>query len=307
MAKQQCPECPDEGLPGWMGTFADMMTLLFAFFVLMFSLATMDPAKLDALGGDKAGAGEAKEAVEEIIEEIQELKEAGVTEIQGMPIEEYKDSLVEANMPPPKFTEVREDAAEIIEEMELDSSQANLAMRDQRGIAFELNGEVCFKSGEAIMEPKLIEFLDAAVDSFLANPNDSRQIVVEGHTDNIKPDRKTAKKYPTNWELSSARASAVVTYLIDKGVNPARLVAHGYADRWPADLNWEDMRRGFVFDSDEAQVGREAKEKPKIFIDSLIDSLNSTRELRAKNRRIKIIFTHNNYVDGNDPWRPPAP
>ena len=58
-----------------MGTMADMFTLLFAFFVLMFSLATMDPAKWDAMGGDKAGAGEAKEAIEEAAEENQTLDE----------------------------------------------------------------------------------------------------------------------------------------------------------------------------------------------------------------------------------------
>ena len=49
----------EEGLPGWYGTFADMMTLLFAFFVLMFSMATMDPAQLPGEGGDKGeGAAE---------------------------------------------------------------------------------------------------------------------------------------------------------------------------------------------------------------------------------------------------------
>ena len=50
----KCPECPDEGLPGWMGTFADMMTLLFAFFVLMFSMATMDPVNMAAFSDAQA-------------------------------------------------------------------------------------------------------------------------------------------------------------------------------------------------------------------------------------------------------------
>ena len=45
----KCPECPDEGLPGWMGTFADMMTLLFAFFVLLFSLSSPDPVKVSKM------------------------------------------------------------------------------------------------------------------------------------------------------------------------------------------------------------------------------------------------------------------
>ena len=58
MADETCPLCEGEGkgLPGYYGTMADMFTLLFAFFVLMFSLATMDPAKLSDLGGDDKGS-----------------------------------------------------------------------------------------------------------------------------------------------------------------------------------------------------------------------------------------------------------
>ena len=84
----KCPECPDEGLPGWMGTFADMMTLLFAFFVLMFSMATMDPVKMaafsdaqaDKKGGiadtkeDKKGGGKSATEIKEQMEENQELR-----------------------------------------------------------------------------------------------------------------------------------------------------------------------------------------------------------------------------------------
>ena len=75
-------------------------------------------------------------------------------------------------------------------------------------------------------------------------PEDISWIIqVEGHTD--KRPIKT-NKFPSNWELSAARAAVVVRYLESKGVNPARLVAHGYADRWPADMTWADMRRGSV-------------------------------------------------------------
>ena len=308
-----------------MGTMADMFTLLFAFFVLMFSLATMDPAKLDALGGEEAGAAEAKEAkeaVEEIKKEMQELKELGVSEINGQPIEEYADSLIEKKMeetiPPPKLAAVRKDVAEIIEEMEMDST-ANLSKRDQRGIAFELSGDICFKALSADMEPELMQFLDAAADSFLVNPNDKRQVIVEGHTDNWPIPKKFIKSFPTNWELSTARASAVVNYLINKGVDPSRLVAHGYAERWPADLSWSDMRKGYVEKqtgemktnsrtgqtTSEGSVGRSDVKRARITINSMIDSLNSSVELRRKNRRIKIIFTYNNYVDGSDPWVAP--
>jgi len=322
MADEVCPLCDGNGagLPGYFGTMADMFTLLFAFFVILFSLSNTDPAALVEGGGDEAGAAKQEEEIEEIEKQAQELKERGVTEIDDQPIEEYMDSLIQdlkaENEPPPKSYEIHGDLAEIIEEMELDSSQAKVERKDPRGTVIELNGNVCFDPGEAAMKGELKAFLDAAIDSFLTVPSDNRQIIVEGHTDNMKPTRHVAKMYPTNWELSSARASAVVSYLIEKGVNPSRLVSHGYAERWPANMSWENMRRGSVQkprgENVEIVEGRGGKpeytggEKDKdgnplfdeISMDTVIDSLNRTKELRAKNRRIKIIFTQQQFVDG---------
>ena len=329
MADTTCPLCDGQGkgLPGYFGTMADMFTLLFAFFVLMFSMATMDPAKISDAGGDDVGSSkeEIEEIVEEIKKEVQEMKEQGITEINDQPIEEYLDSLIKTKMeeimPPPKLYEIEGELAEIIEEMELDSA-ANMS-RDIRGTAIELFGDFAFKSLSAEMKPEMKKFLDSMVDSFLTIPSDPHQIIIEGHSDNISIPKKPPKyreQYPSNWELSSARASAVVRYLIDRGVNPARLVAHGYADRWPAGMRWADMRRGgmqFPAGSNvtisEGRGGipeykgveRDSRGKVKlenINIDAMIDSLNSTKELQEKNRRIKIIFTQQKFVDGSDPY-----
>ncbi|RMZ49571.1 hypothetical protein EB821_01555 [Candidatus Marinimicrobia bacterium PRS2] len=325
MADEVCPLCEGQGsgLPAYFGTMADMFTLLFAFFVLMFAMATMDPAALVEGGGEEAGAAkqeELKEKIEEIEKQAQELKEQGVTEIDDQPLEEYMDSLIQdlkaENESPPKSYEIYGDLAEIIEEMELDSSDAKVDRKDPRGTVIELNGNICFGAGEATMKDELKTFLDAAVDSFLTVLSDKRQIIVEGHTDNRNPTRDVAKMYPTNWELSSARASAVVSYLINKGVNPSRLVAHGYAARWPADMTWANMRQGVVRiprgENVEIGKGRGGRAQytgvdrdeygnpliDEVSMDTLIDSLNRTKELRAKNRRIKIIFTQQQFIDG---------
>ena len=330
MADEVCPLCDGNGagLPGYFGTMADMFTLLFAFFVLMFSMATMDPAQLPGDGGvEGEGAAEKEqEKVEEKIEELekmeQELKKQEITEIDDQPLEEYIDSLIqeikEENEPIPKKYEIHGDLAEIIEEMELDSSEATVDIKDVRGMVIELNGKICFETLSAEMKPQLKKFLDAAADSFLTVPKDKHQIIVEGHSDNDPIPKKYKKLYPSNWELSSARASVVVKYLIDKGVNPSRLVAHGYADRWPADMTWADMRRGYqlrpVGDNVEVVIGRGGQPEysgieldendvpifDKISMDAVIDSLNATAELMEKNRRIKIIFTRQQFVDGID-------
>ena len=330
MPDEVCPLCEGQGsgLPGYFGTMADMFTLLFAFFVLMFSMATMDPAQMPGDGGvEGEGSAEEQKKIEEKVEalekETQVLKEMGITEIEGQPIQEYMDSLIqdtkEQSEPPPKKYEIHGDLAEIIEEMELDSSEANVDLKDVRGIVIELNGSICFDPGKATLKPKLLKFLDAAVDSFMTVPRDNNQIIIEGHSDNTPiTNKKIAEIYPSNWELSSARAAAVVKYLINKGVNPSRLVAHGYADRWPSDMMWADMRRGHqlkpVGENVEVVTGRGGQPEyrgveldennipifDKISMDTIIDSLNATPELRAKNRRIKIIFTRQQFVDGLD-------
>ena len=285
MARNKCPECPEEGLPGWMGTFADMMTLLFAFFVLMFSMATMDPVKMAAFseaqaerqGGisdtqdDKRGGAK---SAKEIKEQMEEFKQAGVTEIEGIPIDEYTkleiEKITEEKKKRLNLSEVRFEFLAIIDELDVQDSA--IVSTSPRGVALELDGDLCFSSGGVNMKPKLRTFLDELINRIMTAENDLRPITVEGHTDSDwYSSGKLAKFYPTNWELSSARASEVVKYLILKGVNSGRLRASGFADQWPAGVTWKKMRSGTI-------------------TSDVIAELNSTVELKQKNRRIKIII-----------------
>jgi chemotaxis protein MotB len=285
VARNKCPECPEEGLPGWMGTFADMMTLLFAFFVLMFSMATMDPVKMAAFseaqaerqGGisdtqdDKRGGAK---SAKEIKEQMEEFKQAGVTEIEGIPIDEYTkleiEKITEEKKKRLNLSEVKFEFLAIIDELDVQDSA--IVSTSPRGVALELDGDLCFSSGGVNMKPKLRIFLDELINRIMTAENDLRPITVEGHTDSDwYSSGKLAKIYPTNWELSSARASEVVKYLILKGVNSGRLRASGFAEQWPAGVTWKKMRSGTI-------------------TSDVIAELNSTVELKQKNRRIKIII-----------------
>ena len=268
--KKKCtyPDPPDEGIPIYMATFADMMTLLFAFFVLLFSMSTMDPVKYSAFqnaqadktGGETRGEGEGmpiksqveiKQKLENIVDNIKEdLKEKMIEKIESSDLDERVK---------------KEKIKEIKENEQLKVSH------DPRGVAIELDGEICFESASINLKEEIKMLLNSASD-LMINPDDKRGILIEGHTDSDPVTGDLKEKYKNNWGLSAFRASEVVTYLIEaKNVQENRLVPVGYADQWPSEAQWIQVRNGDV-----------TKE--------FIAKANKSPEQKAKNRRIKIIF-----------------
>ncbi|MBC8214004.1 MAG: OmpA family protein [Candidatus Marinimicrobia bacterium] len=236
VSKQKPQEMDDS--PRWLMTFADMMTLLFAFFVLLFAMSTLDPVKMSAMA----------DAMD---------KESGRNkEMEAQPLDSQN--------------QIQQKLKKMIEEMGIQSDAK--VTHDARGVALELKGDITFTSGSVELHWKMIEILDELIPKLMSNDNDLRPIIVEGHSDNEIPAGDIANKYPTNWELSSARAAIVVRYLVQKNVSSGRLIASGYADRWPSQASWQDIRKGVVSEN-------------------YISEMNATIEQKAKNRRIKIIFT----------------
>ena len=101
----------------------------------------------------------------------------------------------------------------------------------ERGIAVEINASVLFKSAQAALEPQSVRAL-TAVARVLAGTDNA--IEVEGHTDT---EHISTAQFPSNWELSGARASSVVRLFIDNGVAARRLVAIGLSDTRPVGSN----------------------------------------------------------------------
>jgi len=101
----------------------------------------------------------------------------------------------------------------------------------------DLPNSLRYDSGEAAIKPESYKVLDQLIE-YLQSSGDTRLIRVEGHTDNVEIGPSLKSRYPSNWELSKARANGVVRYLVEKGgMDSARLSSAGYGDSKPATSN----------------------------------------------------------------------
>jgi len=194
----------------WLTTYADMMTLLMTFFVLLFAMSTLDPVKLENFG-------------------------QSFGEHQGSRKKTKKVSL----------SQINKEVKKLVVSQEL-QKQVKVRM-DARGVTLEIASDLAFNVGRADLSPAIKIFLAKLVGTM---KKATYAIAVEGHTDNI-PIRSSI--FPSNWELSAARSSAVIRYLTAQGVAPDKFRAIGFGDTAPK-------------------------------------APNNSPENRAKNRRVDITF-----------------
>jgi chemotaxis protein MotB len=110
----------------------------------------------------------------------------------------------------------------------LSDARAITVSESPQGVEIAINAKILFNSGDARLLPESMDVLDR-VAKVLANQS-GKNILVEGHSDSVPI---ANGKYASNWELSAARAGAVVRFFVDKGVEPHRLAAVGRADNVP--------------------------------------------------------------------------
>jgi chemotaxis protein MotB len=131
---------------------------------------------------------------------------------------------------------------ELSKSLQDEISKGNITVQQVRDrLTINLVDQVLFDSGQTEVKPAGQKVLKQVSD--LLKTVTDKQIRIEGHTDNVPISVKLQSRYKTNWELSTARATAVVRYLIDQdGVDPRQLSAAGYADTQPVASN--DTEKG---------------------------------------------------------------
>jgi len=222
----------------WLVSYADFVTLLFAFFVVMYSISSVNNEKYESLS----------EALEGAFSEVQVVQVQHT--INPIQIGEKQTSIKPIILENPTTEEI-DKKGELSEEILKERRQLKLiseqfedvlqpyldndlveVKRNDFWIELEMNSELLFLSGEAELSSKAIPVLKKVAEVVRIMPN---VINIEGHTDNIPID---TVEFPSNWDLSSARATSVVREFVQNGISPKRLSAVGYGEFHPiADNN----------------------------------------------------------------------
>jgi len=225
----------------WLLTYADMITLLMALFMVLFSITSVNKAKLEVLSKTLQEAFSGKVL-------------PGGTSIRDTGADPKSDKPPSPEPPIPAITALvgqttqqkdaqakakeQEDFKRLKQQIDAYSRQKGLENQvqtviAQRGLVIRLlTDRVLFDSGQAELKPQATPVLGKVAE--ILSQEGRHQVMVEGHTDNV-PIRGSV--FPTNWELSTARASRVVRFLIAGGVAQSRLSAGGYAALHPIASN----------------------------------------------------------------------
>lgn len=211
----------------WLVSYADFITLLFAFFVVMYAISSVNEGKYKVLSN----------ALNNAFKNVTASPGGQpIAAIQGAPPLPVKpiakpDKLVEQ-----KKVEQRKKMKNVANEI-MDALQPLIAqgkvklLETSRGVTIEINDSILFSPGQASLQTASISAM-RAIASVLAGAD--FPITIEGHTDNIPI---ATLQFPSNWELSAMRATTVLRLFNDGGVGAERLTAIGYGETRPVETN----------------------------------------------------------------------
>ncbi|QJB57751.1 OmpA family protein [Pseudodesulfovibrio sp. zrk46] len=205
------PPKPEAGIPAWMATFADMVTLLLCFFVLLLSFTNQDVTNFKMMMG----------SIQEAMGVQMEDKSALATPYAESSFKERRSvrenrEIVELGARLKKFIRAK------------DLSAMARVSSDKSGVMLRFDSNAMFAKGSAQLTPQSKDALNVVIEGMA---NKSFNLVIRGHTDG---ERAESQLYSSNWELSAARAASCLRYILSNSTIPAnRMKAVGYASAKP--------------------------------------------------------------------------
>lgn len=212
----------------WLVSYADFITLLFAFFVVMYAVSSVNEGKYRVLSdsiisafhnipGTSGGA--------QVLVAPQHITQTLPSIVPSRPAVKKPKEDGERRQTREQMRDMAKNINDVLGPL-VENGQVRIT-EGARGITIDISASVLFTSGDAHLSLEAASALSAV--SNILVPTDF-PITVEGYTDNVAISNA---QFPSNWELSGARASSVVRLMIDNGVAASRLTATGFADQRP--------------------------------------------------------------------------
>lgn len=247
------------GIPAWVMTFADLMSLLMCFFVLLLSFSEIDAQKFKQIAGELSAAfGVQREvpALEIPMGTSPIFDKFSPGKPEPTPVDSVRQQTTEQD---PKLETLREELEADVQKQVQDTTKEQIdtsmdALRDvlenelaqgrlqlendRKRIIIRVEEKDSFPSGSAEMTPEFQDMLDRIATVLAELPG---EITIEGHTDNIPIN---TSRFQSNWDLSAARASSVANALLyNETIKPERMRVQGYAETRPRASNeWPETR-----------------------------------------------------------------
>jgi len=200
----------------WLLTYADLITLLMVFFVVLYSMSSADSTKWKQIS---AALNQAFN-----VDVLRGKTATTIDDGSGQPAPPVDNLISDSEVP--QVSRLQSKIQTILDGA-TQAPDVSVGV-DREGVVIRLSGSYLFDSGRAELKPNSFAVLDAIAAEVRLLPNDVR---VDGHTDSTPID---SPRYPTNWELSSARALAVTRYLSETdAIRADRLMAAGFGEFRP--------------------------------------------------------------------------
>ncbi|PXX46525.1 flagellar motor protein MotD [Undibacterium pigrum] len=224
MARKKYHEEPDNH-ERWLVSYADFITLLFAFFVVMYAISSLNEGKYRVLSNSLTGAfGKVMTVNPKPVDAPNEQ----LLKLDPLPL--VKNRISEGlRKERAQMTTMAKDILTVLEPLVREGKVR--VTQTSRGITIEINASLLFAPGDARLNVDSIQALKAIAGVLKL---DNHAIQVEGHTDNL-PIKNSI--FPSNWELSAVRASTVARLLTENGVDEFRVTAVGQGAKLPVSEN----------------------------------------------------------------------
>ena len=238
MGRRRKKQEEHENLERWLVSYADFMTLLFAFFVVMYSISSVNEGKYRVLSDSLSDTFKKEQSSAEVIDFDNSLSKAEIPQSEELIELPIPNETIEDNQNKdinPTLNEISNEVSGAVEDL-INNGMISIN-ENENWLEIEIKSSILFQSGGAVLSEEAEDVLASLATIIKTYPN---QIQVEGYTDNV-PIR--TRNFPSNWELSSSRAASVVHLFADEGVNPNHMQAIGFGEYRPKASNDTEQGR----------------------------------------------------------------